>query len=84
MFKANLINYNAFQNTDGLNAVYHNINMICRRQLHMGMDYRVNQALVQRAQCSMVTEKAQLDMIILRNKLGHERDYQEYKKSLGL
>lgn len=84
MFTAFLINYNAFQNTDGLNAVYHNINMICARRIHMGMEWRVNQALVTRAQCSMVTEKAQLDMVVLRNKLGHERDYQEYKASLGL
>lgn len=84
MFTANLINYNAFKNTDGLNSVYHSINMVCRRNIHMGMEWRVNQALVSRARCSMVTEQAQLDMIILRDKLSHEADYREYKKSLGL
>lgn len=81
---AHMIKYNAFTATKEERELFHSVNMICIRHIHMGMEWRVKQALIHRAQCSMVTESGQLDMIILRNRLMFEADYREYKKSMGL
>lgn len=81
-FHISLLDYELFWDKE-LRPLYQNIRMNTQKYMHMGMDWRIKNELDRRAACGGLSESGTIEMVILRDRLMMERDYQEYKKAQG-